>query len=101
MSSRIRFGNVTELAAFLDNLDPEYAKYANALWQEGIRTPQQLSNASKHILLSAGVLELHVDGIKASAYGTGERLACSNFSQQHCNTTSCPMNMAERIIDQQ
>ena len=101
MSSGTRFGNVTEIAAFLDILDPEYAQYANALWQEGIRTSRQLSHASKHILLSAGLLELHADDIKASAGGTGEQLACSSFSQHHCSTTSLPMIMAERIIDQQ
>ena len=72
------YSNVAELAAFLDNLDPEYAQYADALWQKDIRTSRQLSNASKHILISAGLLELHADDIKASAFGTGEHLAYSN-----------------------
>lgn len=62
-----RFGSEAELATFLGKLDEEYAKYAAALWQTGIRTSWQLLNASKHILLSAGLPELHVDDIKASA----------------------------------
>lgn len=73
-----RFGSEAELATFLGKLDEEYAKYAAALWQTGIRTSRQLLNASKHILLSAGLPELHVDDIKASAGDAGEQLAYIN-----------------------
>ena len=34
-----RFGNVAELATFLGKLDADYAEYAPAWWQKGIKTP--------------------------------------------------------------
>ena len=73
-----RFGSEAELAAFLGKLDQDYAQYAAALWQAGIKTSRQLSNAREHILLSAGLPELHIDDIKASADDAGQQLACSN-----------------------
>ncbi|KAL3137620.1 hypothetical protein ABBQ38_004897 [Trebouxia sp. C0009 RCD-2024] len=78
-----RFGNEPELAAFLGKLDPDYAQYAPMLWQKGIRTPQQLSNAREQILLSAGLPELHIDDIQARADGAGELLAFSNLFEHH------------------
>ena len=73
-----RFGSEAELAAFLGKLDQDYAQYAAALWQAGTRTARQLSNASKHILLSAGLAEMHIDDIKVCADNAGQQLACSN-----------------------
>lgn len=70
-----RFGSEAELAAFLGKLDQDYARYAAALWQTGIRTSRQFSNASKHILLSADLPKLHKDDIKASAGHAGEQSA--------------------------
>ncbi|KAL3147072.1 hypothetical protein ABBQ38_015035 [Trebouxia sp. C0009 RCD-2024] len=64
--SMARLGKVAELVAFLGKLDPDYAQYAAALWQKGVRTSRQLSNASQRILLFAGLPELHVDDIQAS-----------------------------------
>ena len=46
-----RFGNVEELATFLGKLDADYAEYAPALWQKGIKTARQLANFSHIILL--------------------------------------------------
>lgn len=66
-----RFRSEAKLSAFLGKLDQDYAQYAAVLWQTGIRTSRQLSDASKHILLSAGLRELHVADIKARASGTG------------------------------
>ena len=40
-----------------------------------VRTLRQLANFSKHILICASLLELHVDDINASADCTGEQLA--------------------------
>ncbi|KAL0042865.1 hypothetical protein WJX79_001887 [Trebouxia sp. C0005] len=37
--SMARFGNVAELATFLGKLDADYAEYAPAWWQKGIKTP--------------------------------------------------------------
>ena len=52
------FASEAELAAFLGKLDQDYAQYAAAVWQKGFRSSRQLSNARKHILLSAGLPEL-------------------------------------------
>ena len=70
-----RFISEAELAAFLGKLDQDYAQYAAALWQMGTRVTQQLLNASKHTLLSAGLPQLHIDDIKASAGDAGQQLA--------------------------
>lgn len=70
-----RFANVAELQAFLRKLEPEYAQYASPLWQHQVRTAHQLANASKMLLLSWGLLELHVDDIKSRANSAGEHLA--------------------------
>lgn len=72
-----RFESIAELSAFLGKLDPDCAGYAAALWQKGIRTSGQLLHARESILLSAGLPELHIDDIKASAAGTGEQLPYS------------------------
>ena len=78
-----RFGSAEDLAAFLGKLDPDYAEHAAALWQKKVRTPQQLANASKSLLLSWGLLELHVDDIKARAGDTGEQVAHSICFEVH------------------
>ena len=67
-----RFGSEAELAAFLGKLDPDYAQYAPALWQEGIKTPKQLSNFSEPHYLACHVLRGHIDDIKARAEGPGK-----------------------------
>ncbi|KAL0029075.1 hypothetical protein WJX77_004794 [Trebouxia sp. C0004] len=66
-----RFASAAELESFLRNLEPDYAQYASALWQHQVRTANQLANASKSLLLSWGLLELHVDDIKARANSAG------------------------------
>ena len=82
-----RFSSVTELAVFLGKLDPDYAGYATALWQKGIRTSQQLANAREQIMLSANVPELHIDDIQARTGDTGEQVAHSVLMQHYCVTT--------------
>ena len=74
-----RFGDVAELATFLGKLDAEYAEYAPALWQKGIRTPLQLANFSEPHYLACDVPEGHIDDIKARADTTGELLASSTL----------------------
>ncbi|DBA73748.1 TPA: hypothetical protein ACH3X2_009722 [Trebouxia sp. C0005] len=74
--SMARFASQLELEAFLQKLDPDYAKYTSPLWQIQVRTAHQLANASKPLLLSCGLVELHVDDIRARANGTDhQRLA--------------------------
>ncbi|DBA86114.1 TPA: hypothetical protein ACH3X1_005631 [Trebouxia sp. C0004] len=71
-----RFASQAELEVFLQKLEPDYAEYASALWQKQVRTAHQLANASKPLLLSCGLVELHVDDIRARANGTDhQRLA--------------------------
>ena len=69
-----RFASQAELEVFLQKLEPDYAEYASALWQKQVRTAHQLANASKPLLLSCGLVELHVDDIRARANGTGEQM---------------------------
>lgn len=66
-----RFGNVADLATFLGKLDADYAEYAPALWQKGIKTPRQLANFSEPHYLACDVPEGHIDDIKARADTTG------------------------------
>ncbi|DBB14134.1 TPA: hypothetical protein ACH3X3_001086 [Trebouxia sp. C0006] len=66
-----RFGNVAELATFLGKLDVDYAEYAPALWQKGVKFPQQLANFSEPHYLACDVPEGHIDDIKARADTTG------------------------------
>ncbi|DBB13138.1 TPA: hypothetical protein ACH3X3_005862 [Trebouxia sp. C0006] len=68
-----RFASAAELESFLRKLEPDYAQYASALWQHQVRTAHQLANASKSLLLSWGLLELHVDNIKARANSADDR----------------------------
>ena len=72
-----RFASAAELESFLRKLEPDYAQYASALWQHQVRTAHQLANASKSLLLSWGLFELHVDDIEARANSAGEHLQCS------------------------
>lgn len=72
-----RFASAAELESFLGKLEPDYAQYTSALWQHQVRTAHQLANASKSLLLSWGLLELHLDDIKARANSAGEHLQCS------------------------
>ena len=51
----------------LQKLEPDFAEYASALCQEQLRTAHQLANASKPLLLLCGLVELHVDDIRARA----------------------------------
>lgn len=46
-----RFETDAELEAFLCKLDPDYAQYALALWQKGVRTSHQLSGGKSCYLL--------------------------------------------------
>ena len=65
--SLTRFTTERELAAFLGKLDPQYDQYASELWQKGIKTPRQLANFSEPHYRRCGVLEGHIDDIKASS----------------------------------
>ncbi|DBA81527.1 TPA: hypothetical protein ACH3X1_007301 [Trebouxia sp. C0004] len=57
-----------ELKTFLGRLDPDYAQYASAVWQIGVRTAHQLANADKEDLVAAGVTSaIHAKDIKARA----------------------------------
>ncbi|KAA6426042.1 MAG: hypothetical protein FRX49_03894 [Trebouxia sp. A1-2] len=70
-----RFENVAELATFLGKLDTDYAEYAPALWQKGIKTTRQLANFSEPHYLACAVPEGHIDDIKARADTTGQAKA--------------------------
>ena len=85
-----RFGSVTELAAFLGNIDPTYAGHAAALWQRDIRTSQQLANFSEPHYLACGVPVAHIDDIQASAGRTGELFSLyqHHFSEAPCTKES-------------
>ena len=67
-----RFASEAELETFLGRLDADYSRFASALWQKGVRTAHQLTNAREPILLSCGLPELYIDDIKARADRTGE-----------------------------
>ena len=93
-----RFENAAELATFLGRLDADYAEYAPALWQKGIKTPGQLSNFSDPHYLACDVPEGHVDDIKARAATTGELLTCNTLCQRTWWLAYCYMhNMQLRI----
>ena len=79
-----RFGDVAELASFLGKLDADYAEYAPALWQKGIKTPRQLANFSEPHYLACDVPEGHIDDIKARADATGELLPCNTLYKHTC-----------------
>jgi len=53
------------------NSGKDYAEYAPALWQKGIKTPRQLANFSEPHYLACDVPEGHIDDIKARADTTG------------------------------
>ncbi len=62
------FKNLNELSGFLRDLGPQYTQYASKLWNYGVRSLQELMNASPSTLKKAGVAnDLHIDNIKASA----------------------------------
>lgn len=82
-----RFASLAELEVFLCMLEPDYAQYASVLWQQQVRTANQLANASKPLLLSWGLLELHVDDIKARAVSTGEH---SDYNDMHLTKVFFP-----------
>ena len=82
----VRFARVEELAAFLGELNPDYAEHAAALWQKQVRTLQQLANFSEPHYLVCGVPEGHFDDIKARAGDTGEQVAHS-ILQHRCMRT--------------
>ena len=84
-----RLGSIAELAIFLGKLDADYAEYAPALWQKGIKTPRQLANFSEPHYLACDVPEGHIDDIKAAADTTGERLACSTLCKRPCWLECC------------
>ena len=93
-----RFESVTELATFLYKLDEDYAEYAPALWQKGIKTPRQLANFSEPHYLACGVRRGHIDDIKARADTKGELLACSTLCQRTWWLECCNIhNMQLRI----
>lgn len=94
-----RFASAAELEAFLCKLEPDYGQYASALWQHQVRTAQQLANARKLLLLSWGLIELHVDDIKVRANNAGERLAYNAHISDKVRKMSVmlPHNMSLRM----
>jgi hypothetical protein len=63
-----RFANEADLETFLVKLDTDYGQYASAVWQNGVRTANQLANADKEDLVAAGVTSaIHAKDIKARA----------------------------------
>ena len=81
-----RFASEAELETFLGRLDPDYSQFASTLWQQGVRTARQLTNATKPLLLSCGLPELYIDDIKATAEQTGQ---LNVFNSGLANTTTC------------
>ena len=68
-----RFASITDLQAFLGRLDQDYAQYAPALWQQGVRRAEQLVNADKQDLMAAGVKSaIHAKDIKSRAGTQGQ-----------------------------
>ena len=61
--SMTRFAIEANLKVFLRKLSPDYAKHAFKVWQNGVRTTNQLANASKALLLACGLSEVHVSDI--------------------------------------
>ena len=62
------FANEAELETFLVKLDPDYGQYASAVWQNGVRTANELANADKEDPVAAGVTSaIHAQDIKARA----------------------------------
>ncbi len=74
-----RFASAAELESFLRKLEPDYAQYAPVLWQHQIKSERLLLNASKELLLSAGLCETHVHEIRAEDRA-GEHLQCSLYA---------------------
>ncbi len=63
-----RFANEADLETFLVKLDTDYGQYASAVWQNGVKTANQLANADKEDLVAAGVTSaIHAKDIKARA----------------------------------
>ena len=63
-----RCANEADLETFLVKLDTDYGQYASAVWQNGVRTANQLANADKEDLVAAGVTSAtHAKDIKARA----------------------------------
>ena len=81
-----------ELHTFLDRLDPDYSQFASTLWQHGVKTPRQLANATKPLLLSWGLPELYIDDIKATADRPGElnTLHCMHTVLESSQVLSTP-----------
>ena len=68
-----RFASITELEAFLRSLDREYGQYSLPLWQNGVRRPEQIANADKQDLMTAGVpLALYATDIIVRAGRPGQ-----------------------------
>ena len=66
------FSGAGDLEAWLTQLGSHYACYAEPLWDAGVRTVQELSNASASTLRQAGVqLDVHLDNIKSTAAQQG------------------------------
>ncbi len=64
------------MEAFLGHLDQDYAQYAPALWQNGVRRADQLANADKEDLIAAGVTSaIHAKDIKTRAGTQGHDYA--------------------------
>lgn len=61
------FATEAELETCLGRLDPDYARFASALWQIGVRTVCQLANAVDPLLLSCGLPLVCIDDVKARA----------------------------------
>ena len=92
----MRFTSGAEMGAFLGKLDPDYAQYAPALRQKGIKTPRQLANFSEPHYRLCGVLEGHIDDIKASSHpaqhqSTDPAFQHDSFQMGHSSVSQQPL----------
>ena len=98
-----RFASEAELETFLVKLDSDYGQYASAVWQDGVRTANQLANADKEDPRSrwghfSNTCQRHTSESRAS------RLACGNsqlYLWLHIPLPSLPIpNLARPAIVQ-
>eukprot|EP00898_Chlorokybus_atmophyticus_P007795 jgi/Chlat1/8016/Chrsp7S00635 len=61
------FDTIDDLRFFLENLDPRYGAYTNALWEKGYQSVNELSVASEDALVSIGIPEIKAKTILAAA----------------------------------
>eukprot|EP00898_Chlorokybus_atmophyticus_P007793 jgi/Chlat1/8014/Chrsp7S07780 len=61
------FDTIDDLRAFVENLNPRYGAYTNALWEKGYQSVDELSVASEDALVSMGIPDIKAKTILAAA----------------------------------